>query len=89
MTRYTTNSDAQPAIPQGTNKPIFWDALNAQERNWITKATEVRIGKAFSEKQRQKILYGMFFQLSLRIRNQIYATDWHAELRKMQELSRE
>jgi hypothetical protein len=83
MTRYATSANVQPAIP-GKEKPIEWDRLDAEKRNWITKATEVRLGKVFPAKLREKILFGSFFQLSERTRNQIYATDWRETLRKME-----
>lgn len=81
MTQYKTSA-VQPAIP-GKDKPIHWDCLNAEQRNWITKATEVRLGKTYSAKVRDKILYGAFFQLSNRVRDQIYTTNWREVLRKM------
>lgn len=84
MARYILKyASVQPAIPNAHEKPIEWDLLNAAQRDWITKATEVRIGKAFPPRLRDKIVYGSFFQLSERSRNQLYATDWKAVLLKM------
>lgn len=83
MARYTTSASVQPAIPNAREKPIGWDSLNASQRDWITKATEVRLGKVFPPRLRDKILYGSWFQLSETMRKHLYATNWRDVLRKM------
>lgn len=86
MTRYTTNSPVQPSIPDG-RPPVYWDHLDPEQKNVITKATEVRMGKVFPPRLRDKILCGEWFQLSDRVRNLLYASDWRKALKTLERAS--